>query len=58
MTVPLKTRILLADDHAMVRKGLRLVLDAEPGRFTPAPAVVAPAPPVEPIKEHSSTTVA
>ena len=30
MTVPLKTRILLADDHAMVRKGLRLVLDAEP----------------------------
>jgi DNA-binding NarL/FixJ family response regulator len=30
MTVPLKTRILLADDHAMVRQGLRLVLDAEP----------------------------
>ena len=30
MTVPLKTRILLADDHAMVRRGLRLVLDAEP----------------------------
>lgn len=30
MTVPLKTRIVLADDHAMVRKGLRLVLDAEP----------------------------
>jgi DNA-binding NarL/FixJ family response regulator len=28
--VPLKTRILLADDHAMVRKGLRMVLDAEP----------------------------
>jgi DNA-binding NarL/FixJ family response regulator len=27
---PLKTRILLADDHAMVRRGLRLVLDAEP----------------------------
>jgi DNA-binding NarL/FixJ family response regulator len=27
---PLKTRILLADDHAVVRKGLRLVLDAEP----------------------------
>jgi len=24
------TRILLADDHAMVRRGLRLVLDAEP----------------------------
>ena len=30
MAVPLKTRILLADDHAVVRGGLRLVLDAEP----------------------------
>jgi DNA-binding NarL/FixJ family response regulator len=29
MTVPLKTRILLADDHPMVRRGLRFVLDAE-----------------------------
>jgi DNA-binding NarL/FixJ family response regulator len=28
--IPLKTRILLADDHAVVRRGLRLVLDAEP----------------------------
>ncbi len=28
--VPLKTKILLADDHAVVRRGLRLVLDAEP----------------------------
>ena len=28
--VPLKTRILLADDHAIVRRGLRMVLDAEP----------------------------
>lgn len=27
---PLKTRILLADDHALVRRGLRMVLDAEP----------------------------
>jgi DNA-binding NarL/FixJ family response regulator len=27
---PLKTRILLADDHAVVRRGLRLVLDQEP----------------------------
>ena len=26
----LKARILLADDHAVVRRGLRLVLDAEP----------------------------
>ena len=27
---PLKIRILLADDHALVRRGLRLVLEAEP----------------------------
>jgi DNA-binding NarL/FixJ family response regulator len=27
---PVRTRILLADDHAMVRRGLRMVLDAEP----------------------------
>jgi DNA-binding NarL/FixJ family response regulator len=25
-----RTRILLADDHALVRRGLRLILDAEP----------------------------
>jgi DNA-binding NarL/FixJ family response regulator len=30
MTTPLTTRILLADDHAVVRRGLKLVLDAEP----------------------------
>ena len=30
MSTPLKIRILLADDHAVVRKGLRMVLDAEP----------------------------
>jgi DNA-binding NarL/FixJ family response regulator len=30
MTTPMVTRILLADDHAMVRRGLRHVLDAEP----------------------------
>jgi DNA-binding NarL/FixJ family response regulator len=29
VTLPLKTRILLADDHAVVRRGLKLVLDAE-----------------------------
>jgi DNA-binding NarL/FixJ family response regulator len=28
--VPLKTRILLADDHAVVRRGIRMLLDAEP----------------------------
>jgi DNA-binding NarL/FixJ family response regulator len=27
---PIKTRILLADDHAVVRRGLRLVLEAQP----------------------------
>jgi YesN/AraC family two-component response regulator len=30
MTTPLKTRILLADDHAVVRRGLKMVLDSEP----------------------------
>jgi DNA-binding NarL/FixJ family response regulator len=30
MPVPLKARILLADDHELVRSGLKLVLDAEP----------------------------
>ncbi|MDO8188972.1 response regulator transcription factor [Conexibacter sp. JD483] len=30
MSTPLTTRILLADDHAVVRAGLRLVLDGEP----------------------------
>ncbi|WP_210491293.1 response regulator transcription factor [Patulibacter sp. SYSU D01012] len=29
MSVPLRTRILLADDHALVRHGIRMVLDAE-----------------------------
>ena len=29
MTTPLKARVLLADDHAMVRRGLRMILDAE-----------------------------
>jgi DNA-binding NarL/FixJ family response regulator len=28
--VPLKTRILLVDDHAVVRRGLRMVLEAQP----------------------------
>ncbi|GAA3934430.1 response regulator transcription factor [Actinomadura viridis] len=30
MTAAEPTRILLADDHALVRRGLRLILDAEP----------------------------
>jgi DNA-binding NarL/FixJ family response regulator len=30
MSTPLKTRILLADDHAVVRRGLRHVLDSVP----------------------------
>jgi DNA-binding NarL/FixJ family response regulator len=30
MPVPVRTRILLADDHALVRRGVRLILDGEP----------------------------
>jgi DNA-binding NarL/FixJ family response regulator len=30
MTIPLVTRILIADDHSLVRSGLRKVLDAKP----------------------------
>jgi DNA-binding NarL/FixJ family response regulator len=30
MTIPLVTRILIADDHSIVRSGLRKVLDAKP----------------------------
>jgi hypothetical protein len=30
MTTPLRTRILLADDHPVVRRGLRLMLESEP----------------------------
>jgi DNA-binding NarL/FixJ family response regulator len=30
MSTPLVARILLADDHAVVRRGLKMVLDAEP----------------------------
>jgi DNA-binding NarL/FixJ family response regulator len=38
VTVPLKTRILLADDHPMVCRGLRMVLDAEPDLMVVAEA--------------------
>jgi DNA-binding NarL/FixJ family response regulator len=30
MTVPLRTRVLIADDHQLVRRGLSMVLDAAP----------------------------
>ena len=30
MTVPLKTRVLIADDHTIVRRGLRALLDSVP----------------------------
>ncbi|MGH2888762.1 MAG: response regulator [Solirubrobacteraceae bacterium] len=30
MPTPLKTRVLLADDHAVVRSGLKMVLDSQP----------------------------
>jgi DNA-binding NarL/FixJ family response regulator len=36
--MPTKTRILLADDHALVRRGLRLILDAEPDLMVVAEA--------------------
>ena len=39
MPIPLVTRILVADDHALVRQGLRLVLDAEPDLEVVAEAV-------------------
>ena len=29
MSIPLKTRILVADDHPIVLRGLRMVLDAQ-----------------------------
>jgi DNA-binding NarL/FixJ family response regulator len=35
---PTKTRILLVDDHALVRRGLRLILDAEPDLIVVAEA--------------------
>ena len=30
MSTPLRTRIVLADDHALVRRGLRMILDTAP----------------------------
>ena len=38
MSVPLKARLLLADDHAMVRRGLRHVLEAVPDLVVAAEA--------------------
>jgi DNA-binding NarL/FixJ family response regulator len=39
MPIPLVTRILIADDHALVRSGLRKVLDAQPDLEVVAEAV-------------------
>jgi DNA-binding NarL/FixJ family response regulator len=39
MPIPLVTRILIADDHAIVRSGLRQVLDAKPDMEVVAEAV-------------------
>ncbi len=39
MTTPLKTRILVADDHPVVLRGLRMVLDAQPDLEVVAEAV-------------------
>lgn len=36
--MPTKTRILLADDHALVRRGVRLILDNEPDLMVVAEA--------------------
>jgi YesN/AraC family two-component response regulator len=30
VSVPLRTRVLLADDHTVVRHGLRMIIDAAP----------------------------
>jgi CheY-like chemotaxis protein len=30
MSVPLRARLLIADDHALVRRGLRLIIDGAP----------------------------
>ena len=38
MGSPAKARILLADDHALVRRGLRLILDGEPDLMVVAEA--------------------
>ncbi|MEV6280126.1 response regulator transcription factor [Nocardia sp. NPDC051832] len=38
MTSPAPARILLADDHALVRSGLRMILDAEPDLMVVAEA--------------------
>lgn len=42
MTTPRLTRILLADDHEMVRAGLRMVLDLEPDLEVAAEAADGP----------------
>ncbi len=43
MTTPLRTRILLADDHDLVRAGLRMVLNLEPDLEVVAEAADGPA---------------
>ncbi len=42
MTTPLRTRILLADDHELVRAGLRMVLNLEPDLDVVAEAADGP----------------
>ena len=37
-----ETRVIIADDHAVVRKGLRLLIDAEPGLHVIAEAGTVP----------------
>jgi len=40
MTVPLRARVLIADDHAVVRRGLRMVLDSAPDLHVVAEALL------------------
>ncbi|MFE2278876.1 response regulator [Streptomyces sp. NPDC059454] len=51
MTDPAPTRILLADDHALVRRGVRLILDGEPD-LTVAAEAADGAEALEQAREH------
>ncbi|WP_306363612.1 response regulator transcription factor [Nocardia sp. CC227C] len=53
MNAPAPTRILLADDHALVRSGLRLILDAEPDLAVVAEAANG----AEAVRQLSDTAV-
>ena len=52
MPIPLVTRILVADDHPIVRSGLKTVLDAQPDLEVVAEAEDG----AEAVKRHSPRT--